>query len=114
MKVTGFHKIIVSGACLLIVALGALGDNVKPTDVILPTLVTAGATAPCVVTVEGSGVAHLHSIPSGVVELDVTVQNGGNYVSVPFAAGYVGPVTVYATVEGSTQIVGTTTVVLPS
>lgn len=114
MKFTGIHKVIATGICLLAVAIAAFGDVVNPVDVLLPTLVGAGSNAPCVVTVEGSGVAHLHSIPAGVVELNVPVQNGGNYVTVPFSPSYAGPVTIYATMEGSTQVVGTTTVVLPN
>lgn len=114
MKFTGFYKVVATGICLLMVTLVAFGDNANPIDVLLPTLVGAGSNAPCVVTVEGSGVAHLHSVPAGVVELEVPVQNGGNYVTVPFSSSYAGPVTIYATMEGSTQVVGTTTVVLPN
>lgn len=91
----------------------AFGDERHPTDILLPEIVSAGSMQPCVVTVEGAGVVHIHSIPAGVVDIDVPVQPGTNYVNVAFSASYIGAVTVYATMDGSNQVVGTTTIVLP-
>jgi hypothetical protein len=89
-------------------------DQAGVVDVSVPFVVSAGSTQPCVVTVEGNGVAHIHSIPVGVVNSDVDVKSGVNIVSVPVSSGYIGAVTIYATMNGSNQVVGTTTVVLPN
>lgn len=113
MTFVNFRKIVTTTFLLSVTIISAFGEGIRPTDIFLPALVSAGSTQPCVVTVEGAGTAHLHSIPAGVVDIDVPVQPGTNYVNVAFSASYIGAVTVYATMDGSNQVVGTTTIVLP-
>ncbi len=113
MKFKNNDKLVATIFCLIIVSIRAFAEGINPVEIFLPALVSAGSTQPCVVTVEGAGTAHLHSIPAGVVDIDVPVQPGTNYVNVAFSASYIGAVTVYATMDGSNQVVGTTTIVLP-
>ena len=79
----------------------------------MPTGISGGTYQPCILTVEGQGTAHIQSYPPGVVSADVSVVDGANTISVAVASGYTGPVTVYATLEGSSQVVSTSTLVLP-
>lgn len=113
MNITIIRKISATVFFTVIAITTAFGDNINPVEILLPALVSAGSMQPCVVTVEGTGVVHIHSIPAGVVESDVPVHPGANYVNVAFSASYIGAVTVYATMDGSSQVVGTTTIVLP-
>ncbi|WP_395146284.1 hypothetical protein [Armatimonas sp.] len=113
MTFVNFRKIVTTTFLLSVTIISAFGEGIRPTDILLPGIVSAGSMQPCVVTVEGAGVVHIHSIPAGVVDMDVPVHPGANYVNVAFSASYVEVVTVYATMDGSSQVVGTTTIVLP-
>jgi hypothetical protein len=114
MEIKSVYRIVITGLSLFLMSTIAFSDEEHPVDIAIPSIVSAGSSQNCVINVSGSGTAHLYSIPQGVVNVDVAVQNGQNYVSVPFSQNYVGLVTVYATVNNNTQVVGATSVVLPN
>jgi hypothetical protein len=109
--VLGIRKIGLTCIALVATALIAWGDSVEPVDIFVPEALAAGSTVPCALVIEGTGVAHIQSIPSGVVDINMSVVDGVNNIDLPVAYGYSGPVIIYATMTGSSQAVSTTSTV---
>jgi hypothetical protein len=103
--IKGIRKISLACVALIATALVAWGDIKEPIEILVPVVMTSGESAEITLNMEGSGTAHIQSIPSGVVDTQVTVSNGLNFVSFSVATGYSGPVVIYATVAGSSQSV---------
>ena len=108
-----FLKTKIVSVAVFALSVMAFAEGLRPVDIYIPEIVYSGSAQLCVISVEGQGVAHLSSIPQGVVDVNVPVVSGSNLVSIPFSPNFVGPVTVYATMDGNSQIVGTTTLVMP-
>lgn len=109
--VKSFRKISLTCVALIATALIAWGDGNEPVEIFVPEALAAGSTVPCALVIEGTGVAHIQSIPSGVVDINMNVVDGINNVALPVAYGYSGPVIIYATMTGSSQTVSTTSTV---
>lgn len=109
-----FGKLVLLGTVLLSPLRTAYGDGEYPIEITLPATVEAGTYQLCTLTSPGEGTGYFSSDPPGVVSATFSVSTGSNLLSIPFSFGYSGPVTIYATINGSTQLVGTTTIVVPS
>jgi hypothetical protein len=107
-----FRRILAIGAVFCATAGIAFGDHNWPIDIAVPPIMGGGGFETCTLTVEGQGTAHIQSIPPGVVDVEVTVTDGVNYINLPISTSYPGGAIIYATLEGSSQTVSTATIVM--
>ena len=103
--VKNIRKIGLTCVVFFATALIAWGDGFEPVEILVPIVITSGESTVITLNIAGSGTTHIQSIPSGVVDTQVTVSNGLNFLSLSVATGYSGPVVIYATVAGSSQSV---------
>ena len=105
---TKLSKLFILGLLLAPISV-VYGDGEHPIEIYLPTTINAGTTQSCTLIVEGAGTAHIYSSPENIVDTTVSVQNGTNYLDIPISEEASGAITVYATVNGSSIVVSTST-----